>query len=91
MSAKDQMGSTQHQSLTDHELCSYGEVYKAKVIGTGGLAAVKVIKLEAGEELDEVLNEVNFLRDCQHPNVVSYVGCFMKKMPKGAKHIWVRR
>ncbi|TPX36540.1 hypothetical protein SmJEL517_g01390 [Synchytrium microbalum] len=79
-----------HYELLDHiGTGSYGEVYKAKVINTGGLAAVKVIKLEAGEELDEVLNEVNFLRDCQHANIVSYVGCFMKKMSKGAKHIWI--
>ncbi|KAJ3057492.1 hypothetical protein HK097_004013 [Rhizophlyctis rosea] len=69
---------------------SYGEVFKAKVKATDELAAVKVVKLEAGEELDEVLNEVNFLRDCIHDNVVSYVGCYMKKgTVKGQKHVWI--
>ncbi|KAJ3083933.1 Mitogen-activated protein kinase kinase kinase kinase 3 [Quaeritorhiza haematococci] len=64
---------------------------KARVVATGQLAAVKIIKLEAGEELDEVLNEVNFLRDCSHRNVVSYIGCYMKRgTVKGQKHIWVR-
>ncbi|KAJ3039783.1 hypothetical protein HDV00_011910 [Rhizophlyctis rosea] len=69
---------------------SYGEVFKAKSLTTNQLAAIKVIKLEAGEELDEVLNEVNFLRDCSHENVVSYVGCYMKKgTVKGQKHVWI--
>ncbi|KAG5459377.1 MAG: hypothetical protein BJ554DRAFT_223 [Olpidium bornovanus] len=60
-------------------------------IATGNLAAVKVIKLEPGEELDEVLNEVNFLKSCSHSNIVSYVGCYMKRNPqaKGQKNIWV--
>lgn len=41
--------------------------------------AIKIIKLEPGEELDEVLNEVNFLQSCSHRNIVSYGGSFMKK------------
>ncbi|KAI9100641.1 kinase-like domain-containing protein [Phlyctochytrium arcticum] len=69
---------------------SYGEVFKARSRITGELAAVKVIKLEAGEELDEVLHEVNFLRDCNHKNVVSYIGCYMKKgTVRGQKNIWI--
>ncbi|KAI8917272.1 kinase-like domain-containing protein [Powellomyces hirtus] len=69
---------------------SYGEVFKARSRTTGEMAAIKVIKLEAGEELDEVLHEVNFLRDCNHRNVVSYIGCYMKRgTVKGQKHIWI--
>ncbi|KAI8593344.1 kinase-like domain-containing protein [Geranomyces variabilis] len=69
---------------------SYGEVFKARSRITGEMAAIKVIKLEAGEELDEVLHEVNFLRDCNHRNVVSYIGCYMKRgTVKGQKHIWI--
>ncbi|KAH6575531.1 hypothetical protein BASA50_002962 [Batrachochytrium salamandrivorans] len=70
-------------------IISYGEVFKARHTPTGTLAAVKIIKLEAGEELDEVLNEINFLRDCTHENIVSYMGCYMKRGPvKGQKIIW---
>lgn len=58
---------------------SYGEVFQARAISNGFVAAVKIIKLEPGEELDEVLNEVNFLRDCTHVNIVAYVGCYLKK------------
>ncbi|KAI9146495.1 kinase-like domain-containing protein [Paraphysoderma sedebokerense] len=69
---------------------SYGEVYKARVISTGALAAVKLVKLEPGEDLEEVLNEVNFLKSCSHPNVVSYFGCYMKKgAVRGVKTIWI--
>ncbi len=49
-----------------------------------------MIKLEPGEELDEVLNEVIFLQSCVHRNIVSYGGCFMKKgQVKGEKQFWV--
>jgi len=41
---------------------SYGEVYKAKRKDNGLLVAVKIIRLEVGEDLEEVLNEVNFLK-----------------------------
>ncbi|KAL7750289.1 hypothetical protein RI367_004462 [Sorochytrium milnesiophthora] len=69
---------------------SYGEVYKARMKATGSLAAVKLVKLEPGEDLDEVLNEVNFLRSCNHHNIVSYLGCYMKKgSVRGMKTIWI--
>ncbi|KAJ3274129.1 hypothetical protein HDV01_003412 [Terramyces sp. JEL0728] len=69
---------------------SYGEVFKARSIEKGNSVAVKIIKLEPGEELDEVLNEVNFLRDCNHPNIVSYIGCYIKKgTVRGQKIVWI--
>jgi hypothetical protein len=80
----------QFQRGADTDVENAQQNTQAKVSATNRLAAVKIIKLEAGEELDDVLNEVNFLRDCQHRNVVSYVGCYMKKVTKGQKHIWVR-
>jgi hypothetical protein len=46
--------------------------------------------LEAGEDLDDVWNEVNFLRGCSHDNIVAYYGCYIKKgESKGSKIIWV--
>lgn len=69
---------------------SYGEVYKARQKDTDLIVAVKIIKLEPGEELDEVLNEVNFLRDCINTNIVAYIGCFLKKgQLKGQKIVWI--
>ncbi|ORZ34192.1 kinase-like domain-containing protein [Catenaria anguillulae PL171] len=69
---------------------SYGEVYKAKTKTSGLLAAVKLVKLEPGEDLEEVLNEVNFLKSCSHQNIVSYLGCYMKRgSVRGMKTIWI--
>ncbi len=60
-------------------------------MATNEIVAVKIIKLEPGEELDEVLNEVNFLRDCTNANIVSYIGCYMKRgQVRGQKIVWVR-
>ncbi|KXS17782.1 kinase-like protein [Gonapodya prolifera JEL478] len=69
---------------------SYGEVFKARVKVTGQYVAVKLIRLEPTEDLDEVLNEVNFLRSCAHRCVVAYVGCYLKKgSVKGQKVVWI--
>ncbi|RKP21190.1 kinase-like protein, partial [Rozella allomycis CSF55] len=69
---------------------SYGDVYKARLLTSGDICAVKIIQLEPGEELDEVLNEVNFLKDCSHENIVSYLGCYLKKGNlKGEKFVWI--
>ncbi|KAI9016819.1 kinase-like domain-containing protein [Hyaloraphidium curvatum] len=69
---------------------SYGQVFRARVLGTGLPVAVKMIRLEPGEDLDEVLNEVNFLRSCNDRNIVRYVGSYIKKgVVKGQKDIWI--
>ncbi|KAI3639968.1 hypothetical protein MIR68_001973 [Amoeboaphelidium protococcarum] len=69
---------------------SYGEVFKGRQISTGEIVAVKIIKLEPGEELDEVLNEINFLQSCQHRNIVAYGGSYLKKGAlRGEKQIWI--
>ncbi|KAI8612467.1 kinase-like domain-containing protein [Chytriomyces sp. MP71] len=69
---------------------SYGEVFKARILATDTLAAIKVIKLEPGEDMSEVLHEVNFLRGCEHDNIVRYIGCYIKRgAVKGQKHVWI--
>jgi len=51
---------------------------------------VKLIRLEPGEELNDVLNEVNFLKSCSDRNVVSYIGSYLKKgQIKGQKDVWI--
>ena len=52
--------------------------------------AIKIIRLEAGEDLEEVLNEVNFLKNSLHWSVVSYYGCYLKRgTVKGQKSVWI--
>lgn len=64
---------------------------KAKIAKTNELVAIKVIRLEPGEDLTNILNEINFLRSCEHQNIVSYKGCYMRKGNiKGQNFIWVK-
>ncbi|ORY39990.1 kinase-like protein [Rhizoclosmatium globosum] len=69
---------------------NYGEVYRARILRTNTLAAIKIITLEEDENLDDVLAEVNFLRDCRHKNIVAYYGSYLKRgKVKGEKSVWI--
>ncbi|KAI9008376.1 kinase-like domain-containing protein, partial [Gaertneriomyces semiglobifer] len=70
---------------------SYGEVWKAlATTDSGQIVAMKIIKLEANEDMDDVLNEVLFLSECDHKNVVRYFGCWLKNIkPKRGKEVWI--
>lgn len=62
---------------------------QAFVKATREVAAVKVITLEPGEDLDEVLNEVEILKQCDHTNIVKYFGCYRLDVANEAPQIWV--
>lgn len=59
---------------------SYGEVYKATHVESGNICAIKTITVDWNEkeEIIKVLNEVKLMKSCNHPNVVSYLGCYLK-------------
>jgi hypothetical protein len=57
---------------------TYGEVYKARNIHTGELAAIKVVKLEPGDDFSIVQQEIYMLRDCKHPNIIAYFGSYLR-------------
>lgn len=57
---------------------TYGEVYKARNIHTGELAAIKVVKLEPGDDFSIVQQEIYMLRDCKHPNIIAYHGSYLR-------------
>uniref|UniRef100_A0A8C6ZXS6 non-specific serine/threonine protein kinase n=1 Tax=Nothoprocta perdicaria TaxID=30464 RepID=A0A8C6ZXS6_NOTPE len=52
---------------------TYGDVYKARNVNTSELAAIKVIKLEPGEDFAVVQQEIIMMKDCKHPNIVASV------------------
>lgn len=58
---------------------SYGNVYKGRRKTTNENYAIKIIKLEPGEQLDSIIQEVTFLKSWTHENLVSYQGCFLKR------------
>uniref|UniRef100_A0A8B9RB58 Mitogen-activated protein kinase kinase kinase kinase n=1 Tax=Astyanax mexicanus TaxID=7994 RepID=A0A8B9RB58_ASTMX len=57
---------------------TYGDVYKARNVSTGELAAIKVIKLEPGEDFAVVQQEITMMKDCKHSNIVAYFGSYLR-------------
>ncbi|XP_065344878.1 mitogen-activated protein kinase kinase kinase kinase 5 isoform X2 [Cloeon dipterum] len=58
---------------------TYGDVYKAKRINMHEFAAIKVIKLEPGDDFGIIQQEILMMKDCRHPNVIAYYGSYLRK------------
>uniref|UniRef100_A0A670KFU3 non-specific serine/threonine protein kinase n=1 Tax=Podarcis muralis TaxID=64176 RepID=A0A670KFU3_PODMU len=58
---------------------TYGDVYKARNVNTSELAAIKVIKLEPGEDFAVVQQEIIMMKDCKHANIVAYFGSYLRR------------
>ncbi|XP_069462976.1 mitogen-activated protein kinase kinase kinase kinase 3 isoform X2 [Ambystoma mexicanum] len=58
---------------------TYGDVYKARNVNTSELAAIKVIKLEPGEDFAVVQQEIIMMKDCKHTNIVAYFGSYLRR------------
>uniref|UniRef100_A0AAQ6ABA4 Mitogen-activated protein kinase kinase kinase kinase n=1 Tax=Amphiprion ocellaris TaxID=80972 RepID=A0AAQ6ABA4_AMPOC len=56
---------------------TYGDVYKARIIQTGELAAVKIIKLEPGDDFSIIQQEIFMVKECMHHNIVAYFGSYL--------------
>ncbi|XP_066535082.1 mitogen-activated protein kinase kinase kinase kinase 5 [Hoplias malabaricus] len=56
---------------------TYGDVYKARNISTGELAAVKIIKLEPGDDFSIIQQEIFMVKECTHQNIVAYFGSYL--------------
>ncbi|KAL0969416.1 hypothetical protein UPYG_G00227140 [Umbra pygmaea] len=56
---------------------TYGDVYKARNIQTGDLAAVKIIKLEPGDDFSIIQQEIFMVKECMHHNIVAYFGSYL--------------
>lgn len=52
---------------------------QAKKIGTPDFAAIKVIKLEPGDDIQIIQQEIIMMRDCRHPNIISYYGSYLRR------------
>ncbi|KAL9959145.1 hypothetical protein ACROYT_G036235 [Oculina patagonica] len=58
---------------------TYGDVFKARVISTGELAAVKVVKVEPGDDFELIQQEIAMMQNCQHPNIIQYIGSYIRR------------
>ncbi|NP_001135521.1 mitogen-activated protein kinase kinase kinase kinase 5 [Xenopus tropicalis] len=58
---------------------TYGDVYKARNLQTGELAAVKIIKLEQGDDFSLIQQEIFMVKECKHANIVAYFGSYLSR------------
>lgn len=58
---------------------TYGDVYKARHNASKELAAIKVIKLEPGDDFAIIQQEIIMMKDCKHANIVAYFGSYLRR------------
>ena len=63
---------------------SYGSVFKAKHKVRNDVFAIKQIPLGAGTDLQEIINEISIMEQCDSPYVVKYYGSYFKNT-----EIWI--
>ncbi|XP_019428756.1 PREDICTED: serine/threonine-protein kinase dst1 isoform X2 [Lupinus angustifolius] len=77
--------TTKYELLNELGKGSYGAVYKARDLRTSEMVAIKVISLSEGEEgYEEIRGEIEMLQQCNHPNVVRYLGSY-----QGEEYLWI--
>eukprot|EP01095_Lingulamoeba_sp_RSL-Kostka_P011374 TRINITY_DN42_c2_g3_i1.p1 TRINITY_DN42_c2_g3~~TRINITY_DN42_c2_g3_i1.p1 ORF type:complete len:483 (+),score=190.62 TRINITY_DN42_c2_g3_i1:227-1675(+) len=62
---------------------SYGSVYKAVNKKTKEVVAIKQVPID--EDLEELRKEINIMKECQSPFIVTYHGTFFK----GVEEVWI--
>ncbi|XP_042895370.1 mitogen-activated protein kinase kinase kinase kinase 5 [Parasteatoda tepidariorum] len=58
---------------------TYGDVYKARRVKDGLFSAVKIIKLEQGDDFSIIQQEILMMKSCRHPNIVAYFGSYLRR------------
>lgn len=53
--------------------------FQAKRLESNDLAAIKVIKLEQGDDIQIIQQEIIMMRDCRHPNIIAYYGSYLRR------------
>ena len=54
-------------------------LFQAKRLANGEFAAIKVIKLEPGDDFGVIQQEILMMKDCRHPNIVAYYGSYLRR------------
>uniref|UniRef100_A0A8C7ZH88 Mitogen-activated protein kinase kinase kinase kinase n=1 Tax=Oryzias sinensis TaxID=183150 RepID=A0A8C7ZH88_9TELE len=78
----DTIGVSFLDPLEDYELIhrlgsgTYGDVFKARNIRTSELAAIKIVKLDPGDDITSIQQEITMMKECKHKNIVAYFGSY---------------
>ncbi|KAK6292176.1 hypothetical protein J4Q44_G00379610 [Coregonus suidteri] len=68
--------------LNDYELIhrigsgTYGDVFKARKIKSSAMAAIKIVKLDPGDDITSIQQEITMMKECKHKNIVAYFGSY---------------
>ncbi|XP_036403754.1 mitogen-activated protein kinase kinase kinase kinase 2 [Megalops cyprinoides] len=78
----DTIGVSFLDPLDDYELIhrvgsgTYGDVFKARNIKTSEMAAIKIVKLDPGDDITSIQQEITMMKECKHKNIVAYFGSY---------------
>lgn len=68
---------------------NYGEVFKARNVLTGELAAAKIMEAIVDKE-EDIKAELNvFEHHSHHPNIVAFYGAYVKKDSIADDQLWI--
>ncbi|XP_030578950.1 mitogen-activated protein kinase kinase kinase kinase 2 [Archocentrus centrarchus] len=51
-------------------------VTQARNIRTSELAAIKIVKLDSGDDITPIQQEITMMKECKHKNIVAYFGSY---------------
>ena len=51
---------------------------QAREKNSGEMAAIKIIKLEPGDDFAVIQQEIVMMKDCKHSNIVAYFGSYLR-------------
>nr|XP_053643611.1 mitogen-activated protein kinase kinase kinase kinase 3-like isoform X1 [Cherax quadricarinatus] len=69
----------QHIQAKSNYVLLYLFIFQAKRLITNEFAAIKVIKLEPGDDFTIIQQEILMMKDCRHPNIVAYFGSYLRR------------